>query len=97
MYARVLHFALNPDKEEAFIRIFNEAIVPAAQQQKGFQGITLLIDSQTHNAITISYWEAEADIIANEKTGYYRQQLAKLAPFSFGYPVDQHYEVRGQS
>jgi heme-degrading monooxygenase HmoA len=96
MYARVLNIALNPDKVEAFVRLFNEIIIPAAQQQKGFKGMSLLIDPQTHNAISMSLWEDMADIIANEESGYYREQLAKIAPFSFGFPVDQHYEVRIQ-
>ena len=97
MYARVLNIALNPNKVEAFIQVYNEAIIPFAQQQKGFKGMTLLVDPQTHNAISISYWENQADIIANEESGYYRKQLAKIAPYSFGFPVDQHYEVRVQT
>ena len=33
MYARVLNIALNPNKVEAFIQVYNEAIIPFAQQQ----------------------------------------------------------------
>jgi heme-degrading monooxygenase HmoA len=96
MYARIINIGLRPDKIDEFVRIFHEQVAPAAQQQKGFKGMTLLLDSQTHNAITISLWESELDIIANEKSGYYREQLAKIAPLTFGFPVDQHYEVLAQ-
>jgi heme-degrading monooxygenase HmoA len=93
MYARVVTILIKPGKEDEIIRIFEESIIPTARKQKGFKGLTLMIDRETRNAISISMWEEKADMIANETSGYYQEQVGKIAGMTYGYPVDQHYEV----
>jgi hypothetical protein len=78
--------------------IFQETVVPAAQEQPGFRGGLLLTDGDTGKAIAISLWETENDLAASETNGYYQAQMAKLAGVGFfaGPPDRQTYQVSVQ-
>ena len=45
--------------------------------------------------MTISIWETAAAMHATEQSGYYHQQLAKIAHLYAGPGVREHYEVLG--
>ena len=44
-------------------------------------------------ATSITLWETEADLKAGESSGYYQQQVGKLAPFVAAPPVREIYEA----
>jgi heme-degrading monooxygenase HmoA len=67
--------------------------VPAAERQKGFKGVLLLTNPNTEKSIGITLWETEADMKAGEASGYYQEQVAKVASLLAGPPVLEHYEV----
>ena len=93
MHARVVSFLVLPDKMDELIRVFRDVIIPTARAAKGNHGVTLLTDVATGRATAISLWETEDDMLAGEKNGYYREQIAKLLPYSEGQPVERHYAV----
>jgi len=49
-----------------------------------------LTDPETGNVIAVTLWETEEDL---EASGYYRQQLGKLAEVLAGQPEREAYEV----
>ncbi|GHP00968.1 hypothetical protein KSF_110150 [Reticulibacter mediterranei] len=93
MHARATFTQVQPDKLDEAIRIYHDSIVPAAKQQRGFKNLLLLTDRTSGKCITISTWETEADLKANEDSGYYKQQLDKLAPYLSGSATRDIYEV----
>jgi heme-degrading monooxygenase HmoA len=97
MYARVTHIQIRPDKIDEATRLYEDSVVPAAQQQKGFKAITLLADRATGKGISLSYWESEAAMQAGEASGYYQQQIAKFAPFMTSQPTREAFEVAVQA
>jgi heme-degrading monooxygenase HmoA len=93
MHARAVSLLVLPGKMDEVIRIYNESIIPAASQLKGFKGVTLLTDVHTGRAMSISMWEEEGDMMAGEQGPFYKEQIGKLLPFSEGQPVERHYAV----
>ena len=64
MHARVVLGRVRHDKQDEAIRIYKEILVPAIRVQKGFKGMNLLTDRDTHKFISITFWETEEDMIA---------------------------------
>jgi heme-degrading monooxygenase HmoA len=93
MYVRVTIDPIQPDKMDKAIKVERNSILPAAKNEKGFKGLYFLTNGQTGKGMTISLWETEADMTAAEKSGYYREQIAKVMPFLAGPAIKEHYEV----
>ena len=96
-HARVTHVQILPDEFDETISIYRDSVVPAAQPQKGFKGVLLLTDRNTGKGISITMWEAEADMTMGEASGYYQQQLAKFKGAFGAPPVREQYEVSVQA
>ena len=87
---------ITQSKIESFdemVKLYSESVVPAAKSQNGYLGILLLTDRTTGKAISIALWESEEDAIANEKSGYYQEQVAKFKDYFTAPPVREGYEV----
>ena len=97
MFARFTIVQVNPDKIDETIKLYEESVVPAAKTLNGFHSITLFTDRKTGKGYSISIWKSEEDAIANEKTGYYREQVGKFAEYMTAPPVQEGYEVTVQS
>lgn len=96
MFARFTIVQVNPDKIDEIIKLYEESVVPIAKSQKGFKGMTLYTDRKTGKGCSISIWESEEDAIANEQSGYYREQVGKFAEYMTAPPVQEGYEVTVQ-
>ena len=96
MFARVTTAYVSINKADEAIEIIQENIIPAAKSQKGFRGLYGLSDRKTGKGITISLWDTEEDAIANEESGYYQEQVGKLAPYFITTPVREGYEISAQ-
>ena len=97
MYARIVIVQIQPGKTDEATRIFRDSVIPAARQQKGFKSLALLTDPGTGKGISIGFWETEADMKANETSGYFQEQLAKFGGLFVAPPVREAYEVSAQS
>jgi heme-degrading monooxygenase HmoA len=96
MFARVTSGTVQPSKRDEAVKLNRDTIMPAAKKQKGFKAYYSLSNRDTGKAMTISIWETEADMKAAETSGYYREQLAKVAPLMAGPTTMEHYEVTTQ-
>jgi len=93
MYARVTSAEIFKEKIDQFIEIYKEYVVPAAKKQKGFNGTCLMVDRKTGNGMAITYWKSEEDAIANEKSLYYQEQVARFISFFARQPIREGYDV----
>ena len=100
MHCRVVTVQVKPDMIQEAIDIYNVSLLPAAKHQKGFQGAYLMTDAATGKGLSITVWETENDMVDGERSGYYREQLAKFGSLFTAPPVMDHYqlsvEVNGQ-
>ena len=93
MFARVTSAQIDPKNIEQCKKIYEESVVPAAKEQKGFQAISLMVNSETGDVLSIGYWDSEEDAIATEKNLFYQEQVAKFIPFYIKHPIRDGYEV----
>ena len=96
MFARLTITQTKIDKLDEAVKVTKESVLPAAKSQKGFRGAYLL-SQPNGKAIMISLWETEEDAIANEKSGYYQEQLAKFKDMFTAPPVHEGYNVSLQA
>ena len=93
VFARLTIVQIKKDKIDDAIKLYAESVVPAAKTQKGYVGIHLMVDRKTGKGISIAAWETEKDAIANEESGYYKEQVAKFKDIFSAPPVREGYEV----
>jgi heme-degrading monooxygenase HmoA len=85
------------EKIDEVIKIFDEKVVPAAKSQKGYSGAYLLTDRKTGKGYALSLWDSEEDALANEQSGYYKEQVGRFAEYMTAPPVQEGYEVSLQA
>jgi heme-degrading monooxygenase HmoA len=93
MYARVTTAQIEPKDIEEAVEIYRESVVPAAKKQKGFVAISLMINPETGDILSIGYWNSEEDCIATEKNLFYQEHVAKFIPYYVKHPIRDGYEV----
>ena len=97
MFARLTIVQVKAEQIDEVNKIYGDNVVPAAKSQKGYKGIFMLTDRKTGKGISISLWESEQDAIANEKSGYYQQQVGRFKDYFTKPPVQEGYEVSIQA
>ncbi len=97
MFARLTIVQVKLDKMDETIKIFEDSVVPAAKSQKGSRGAYLLTDRKTGKGISISLWDSEEDAVANEQSGYYKEQVGRFQDFFTAPPTQEGYEVSIQA
>jgi heme-degrading monooxygenase HmoA len=78
---------------DKFVKIYEESVVPAAKQQKGYCGAYFLVDRKTGKGVSLTLWDCEEDALANEKSRYYQEQLVKVMDILTKPPIREGYEV----
>lgn len=92
MFARVTFTQVKEDKVDEAIKVTKESVIPAAASQTGYRGAYLLTQPKG-KAIMISMWTTEEDAVANERSGYYQEQLAKFKDMFTAPPTHEGYDV----
>ena len=90
MHARVTTFRFRPDQVEAGVRFFEDT----EQQVRGIAGLRralLLLDRASHEGMTITLWESEADVQSSAET--VRDIFARAADYLSGPPERRTFEV----
>jgi heme-degrading monooxygenase HmoA len=90
MYARMTTFHVQPSTIDDVLRIVRDAF-PITKQQRGFKSGLALADYTSGKVIGITLWETEADMLANEANGYYREQVGKIGSFLVDQPLREAY------
>ncbi len=93
MFARITKVQIKSNTLEETEKIYRESVIPAAKAQKGYQGTYMLADRKTGKGMAFSLWDSEEDAIANEQSGYYREQLDKFKDVFAAPPIREGYEV----
>jgi heme-degrading monooxygenase HmoA len=92
MYARVTNI-LFPPEMTAEMSSVAQGLAPILRRQRGFEGLQVLIDSNTGEGIIVSLWETEADAEASEATSSYIGQMSMMSSFLHEPLVPKTYEV----
>jgi hypothetical protein len=92
MVARVTHVSVSPEDVEESVRLFDESVIPAAEQEDGFMGVLLLARSDGR-ALVIDLCDTLDHLRENERNGFYQTQVAKFADKVTGRPSREFYDV----
>jgi hypothetical protein len=92
MVARVTHVRVKPEDVEESVRLFDESVVPAAEQEQGFMGAMLLVRDDGR-ALAIDLCDTLENMRANEHNGFYQTQVAKFADKIVDTPGREFYDV----
>jgi hypothetical protein len=93
MVARVTHVRINPEAIDESVRLFDDSVVPAAEQEAGFMGAILLTRSDGR-ALVIDLCDTLENLQANERNGFYQAQVAKFRDKIVDHPSREFYEVK---
>jgi heme-degrading monooxygenase HmoA len=93
MFAHVTTAQVRLGRMDDLIRVLQDTLAPVIMEQKGFQGLTLLIDPRTDRALLLGLWATETDLRAGECSVPYQEQLAKLGELLAGPPLREAYEI----
>jgi len=97
MFVRLTIIQVKIDRIDDASKLFEESVVPMFKSQKGYQGGYFLADRKTGKCICISLWESEEDVVANEQSRSYQEQLIKFMEFfTAQQPIREGYEVTVQ-
>ena len=92
MHARVTQTAVDPDKVDEAVTLF-EGAVEAAKGQPGFVRAFLFGDRATGRSVSVTVWETEADEARTRTEGFYQEQIARFASVLQGEPTPESFEV----
>ncbi len=93
MVARVTHVRVGPEDVEDSVRLFDESVVPAAEQEEGFMGAMLLV-REDGRALVVDLCDTMENMRQNERNGFYQGQVTKFADRIVERPAREFYEVR---
>jgi hypothetical protein len=92
MVARVTHVRVKPEDVEGSVRLFEQSVIPVAEQEEGFKGVLLLTRSDG-SALAIDLCDNFEHLQANERSGLYQQQIGKFADKIVDHPKREFYDV----
>ena len=61
MFATVTRVQVQPGKAEEGHAFWQETLLPALRQQKGFRGVLVLHDPQSEKGMSVSLWDSPED------------------------------------
>jgi hypothetical protein len=93
MVARVTRVEVKPDDLAEAVRLFDESVVPAAEQEEGFMG-ALLLTRDDGRALVLDLCDTLEHMQANERSGFYQTQVAKFADRIVDHPSREFYDVK---
>ncbi len=92
MVARVTHVKVKPEDVAEAVRLFDESVIPAAEQEEGFMG-ALLLTREDGRALVIDLCDSIEHMRANERSGVYQTEVAKFAGKIVDRPSREFYDV----
>ena len=93
MFARLTTVQVKKERMDEAIRFYRESVVPVAKSQIGFVAAYLLADRKRAKGVSITFWDSEENAVANEKSGYYLEQVTKFLGYFSAAPIAEDYEV----
>jgi len=93
MYARVLKIHIGKEHIEEVTKLFEENVIPLCKQQKGYQGGLFLADRNNGQSIAVTFWKTKEDMLANERSRFFQEQVSKFISFFTAPPIREEYEV----
>ena len=96
MYARLTNIRFSPTMRAEVVRVA-QGFAPILKEQRGFNGLNVLTDSEVGEGVIVSMWEMEADAEASEASPSYINQMSMMSSFLYAALVPRTYAVSVQA
>jgi len=96
MYARVIHFSLQPDSMDQAVTYFRDSVGRSLKQLDGFKNSRFLSNPDTNKGLMVTIWESEAHRQGAESNGFLQNILKEMAKYFAGPPTIDYYEINVQ-
>ncbi|HZO91670.1 MAG TPA: antibiotic biosynthesis monooxygenase [Chthonomonadaceae bacterium] len=93
MFAQVSRVQLHPGYEQAALKLWQETLLPALRQQRGFRGVQVLYDSYDDLSMAIEFWESVKDAQNAHSNPVLQQAYEQAADLLLSGPDLQGYTV----
>lgn len=81
MIARVATLKVKTDKMDEIVKYYNDSVFPVVSQKQGFRGGYLLTDRNTGDCLAVGYWDAEDQILADERDGQFKERINAIEEY----------------
>ncbi len=92
MYARVVNLRFPSEMRGEVVRV-GRGLTSVLREQRGFEGLQILTDSEAGEGIIVSFWETEDDSKTSEADPSYIGQMSMMSSFLYGPLIPKTYEV----
>ena len=77
-------------------KIYDDSVIPAVKDQKGFIGGWLMVSEDRDEGIAVALWESKEDAVNFEKGGLYQEQVKKFVVFIKSIEGRKYYDVNSE-
>lgn len=81
MFCRVTHVQAPEGKVDDGLKLWYENVLPVTKAREGFQGALSLVDRESGKALSITFWEGEAEMLASTEAEYHKQAVKRFGEF----------------
>jgi heme-degrading monooxygenase HmoA len=94
MFARILNFAVKPEKKEEFVKVLRKEVLPILKKQNGFLEILPFVPEniREEKVCTVSLWTTQLDAERYEREAFPKAHDI-LKPFLTTPVVVSHYKL----
>ena len=96
MFARINRFEVADGKSEELQAAYKKTI-DIVKQEKGFQEAILMIEPETSQAVSVTFWDTKQNMERTGRPGagtLLEKILPIVRPFQKAPPVHKHYDVK---
>jgi heme-degrading monooxygenase HmoA len=93
VHARETTLRARESQFDGLMGVIRGRVLPAARRQPGYVGVSLYSDRRERRVVGTTWWRTEADMLANERSGYLAEQLEALSPLLSEPPSIERYDV----
>ncbi len=93
MHARVMNFQVQDGKMEEFLEVIRESVEPILHHLEGFQAGFVFTNQENNSAMSVSIWETEEQMLANERSPIYVERISRMTARICDAPTPIHYEA----
>ncbi len=93
MHARTVTLQVRAGYLDETVSLFRDTIQPEIQERKGVKGGMLMVDRRRGKVVSLTFWETEEDMRADEAGAFLASRIARLEPFLTSLTIAERFEV----
>jgi hypothetical protein len=95
MYARMVTGSFAPGKLDEAVKLWRDAVAPAAKRQPEFIRAYLLVQRQTGKLTSVGLWQSEAAV--QQSANWNQEQIARFSGLFSKPPTVEQYDVAAEA